>query len=55
MPMGGENGKRMRDLGEDEGLTLVCCGPAGVCSHSAVSPDELSWWLREGLAGGLWG
>lgn len=41
MPRGDENGKRMRDLGEHEGLTLVCRGPAGVCSHSTVSPDEL--------------
>lgn len=41
MPTGDEKGKKMRDLGEDEGLTLACRGPAGVCFHSAVSPDEL--------------
>lgn len=41
MPTGDEKGKKMRDLGEDEGLTLVCRAPAGVCFHSAVSPEEL--------------
>lgn len=36
-----KKGRKMRGLGEDEGLTLACRGPAGVCFHSAVSPDEL--------------
>lgn len=34
-------GKKMRDLGEGEGLTLVCWHPAGLCLHRAVSPGEL--------------
>lgn len=41
MSMGDEKGKKMRALEEDEGLTHVCWGPAGVCFHSAASPDEL--------------
>ena len=58
MPTGDEKGKKMRDLGEDKGLTLVCRCLAGGCFHSAVSLDELPdvifWGVDWDSQGWLW-
>lgn len=34
-------GEEKEVFGEGKGLTRVCCHPAGLCLHRAVSPGEL--------------